>query len=86
MYKLIINGLMVQRVSDGAMIPFHAGNRDYQDYLEWLALGNQPTPADPPPPPDTRRADALDRLQDLIDDVTTLPKLRLLCQALKRVL
>ena len=28
------------------IIPFAAGNRHYQEYLEWLAEGNTPTPAD----------------------------------------
>ena len=27
-------------------IPFDAGNRAYQEYLEWLAEGNEPEPAD----------------------------------------
>ena len=27
-------------------IPFNEANTDYQQYLAWLALGNQPLPAD----------------------------------------
>jgi len=27
-------------------IPFNSGNTDYQKYLEWLAEGNEPLPAD----------------------------------------
>jgi hypothetical protein len=32
--------------SDGATIPMDISNTDYQAYLAWVALGNQPTPAD----------------------------------------
>tara|TARA_B100002019_G_scaffold293297_1_gene319932 strand:+ start:11240 stop:11542 length:303 start_codon:yes stop_codon:yes gene_type:complete len=28
------------------MIPFDPGNRDYQEYLEWVAEGNTPEPAE----------------------------------------
>jgi hypothetical protein len=30
-------------------IPFDPANTDYQAYLEWLAKGNEPSPADPAP-------------------------------------
>tara|TARA_Y100001973_G_C5186142_1_gene327960 strand:+ start:1270 stop:1446 length:177 start_codon:yes stop_codon:yes gene_type:complete len=29
-----------------SFIPFDTGNYDYQEYLEWVAAGNTPDPAD----------------------------------------
>jgi hypothetical protein len=37
----------VERRSDGAVIPFDGGNRDYTEYLAWVEQGNA---ADPPTP------------------------------------
>jgi hypothetical protein len=47
MYQ-VINIEIVKRLSDNAFIPFDPANTDYQAYLEWLAEGNEPTPADEP--------------------------------------
>ncbi len=38
----------VLRLSDNAFIPFDPGNRDYQEYLSWVAEGNQADPAKAP--------------------------------------
>ena len=55
MYKLTQSETTVQRLSDNAFIPFDGGNRDYQEYLEWLAEGNEPEPyVAPPAPPVTQ--------------------------------
>jgi hypothetical protein len=41
----------VQRMSDGAFIPFDPANRDYQDFAQWQAEGNEPAPAPEPHTP-----------------------------------
>lgn len=51
MYKLTL-GTTILRLTDNASIPADEHNADYQGYLAWIALGNTPEPADPPPAPD----------------------------------
>jgi hypothetical protein len=36
------------RTTDNVCIPFDPANTDYQQYLAWVAEGNQPLPADTP--------------------------------------
>lgn len=41
---IIANGII--RIADGACIPFDTDNTDYQEYLNWVAAGNTPLPAE----------------------------------------
>lgn len=44
MYQLTSQA--IRRLSDGAWIPLDPRNTDYQEYLAWLAKGNQPLPVE----------------------------------------
>ena len=44
-YKLTDGGVQL----DGAFIPTDERNADWRKYLDWVALGNTPEPADPQP-------------------------------------
>ncbi|WP_159728409.1 DUF4376 domain-containing protein [Methylosinus sp. Ce-a6] len=43
-YSLLAGSDCIRRDADGALIPADPGNRDYRDYLAWVAAGNAPTP------------------------------------------
>jgi hypothetical protein len=42
------NKTHIKRLIDGAIIPFSEENRDYVDYIKWVAKGNTPLPEDTP--------------------------------------
>ena len=44
MYKLT-NHTSIIRLADNASVPADPSNRDYAEYLEWVAAGNTPAPA-----------------------------------------
>jgi hypothetical protein len=53
MYKLLskdnltnTEATCLQRLTDGAFIPFDPANTDYQAYLKWVAEGGVPEPAE----------------------------------------
>jgi hypothetical protein len=42
----VVESSTIYRIEDGAWISADKDNRDYQEYLKWLAEGNTPEPAD----------------------------------------
>lgn len=50
----LTTGDTILRLSDNAFIPKAPGNKDYREYLDWLAKGNTPEPAPVPPAPEPR--------------------------------
>lgn len=59
-YKLTRDTVII-RVIDGASIPPDTSNRDYAEYLAWLAAGGVPDPVDPP-----------DQRQIILDQITAM--------------
>jgi hypothetical protein len=43
----LTNDNSIYRPSDNSWIPKDPANTDYQQYLDWLAEGNEPLPPDP---------------------------------------
>ena len=50
MYKLVkfLDWEGIHDEINGKTIPFDPANTSYQEYLKWLAEGNEPEPADEP--------------------------------------
>jgi hypothetical protein len=71
MYKLTKH-TSILRLADNASIPADPANRDYAEYLEWLAAGNDPLPADPTSNP--RIAEIKARLDQI--DIESIRALR----------
>ena len=43
---MLCDAKVIKRLDDEVFIPFDPANTDYQEYLAWLAEGNEPLPAD----------------------------------------
>jgi hypothetical protein len=75
-YKIYntLGGMSVIRLIDSAVIPFDPANTDYQDYLKWIAEGNEPFPADEPEIPIAPQEPAPEPEVDPVSEVTPTPE------------
>ena len=66
-YKLTNTNVILR--DDNSSIPMDKGNRDYREYLDWIAVGNSPDPADNVEvlPSEPSLQDQIDALQKQID-------------------
>lgn len=78
MYQILKNDPLQIRRTDGNIVTiFGEHNSEYQEYLEWLAQGNNPQPPDPPQPPVEKppsieeRTEALELLVDYLLEAPT---------------
>lgn len=76
MYKLTKHTSII-RLSDNANIPADPSNRDYADYLEWLAEGNTPEPVPPKTQDEIAAEESAKAKRELADlDLASIPMLR----------
>lgn len=77
----------ILRVGDGATIPVDTNNRDYKEYLAWVALGNVIQDADPAPtPPTASETLAQERTDAIAKGASSLPYSKLVRAVLLVVL
>lgn len=96
LYQLHSSQAIILCPSREVSIPLDEGNKDYQEYLAWLAEGNTPDPASPPADtrPDiladfrARREVYLGRVMQMLEfeDPVTYPNLRDACKLYRQKL
>jgi hypothetical protein len=69
----LTTGDCILRTADNAFIPLDPANRDYAEYLEWVAQGGVPEPApEPEPVPEPTAAEKLAASGLTVDDLRAL--------------